>query len=140
MEVSMCLIVPIEKRLRYAGAGNSLIYIQDNELKEIKGELGSVGGYQVKMELTYIGHDLALDKPTAIYMYSDGMQDQFGGAGKKRFMSKRFKKMLFDIHKIPAATQVEVMEQFLSDWMGEESQVDDITVLGIRLDYSTQKI
>ena len=116
------------------------IYIfQNNSLDVVEGERLMVGDTQVE-NIALQNHVYSLKDIKKIYMASDGMQDQFGGAGKKRFMSKRFKKMLFDIHKIPAAIQVEVMEQFLSDWMGEESQVDDITVLGIRLDYSTQKI
>jgi len=137
MELSICLILPTLQKMRYSGAGNSLLYTQHNKLSEIKGELGSVGGFQVKRELTYIGYDLALDTPTMIYLYSDGLQDQFGGVGKKRFMTRRFRNMLFDVHKISVDLQAEVIEEYLVDWMGKEHQIDDITVLGVLLDFSS---
>ncbi len=68
-----------------------------------------------------------------IYMFSDGFLDQFGGPKGKKFMSKNFKKLLLNMQTIPLKEQGAALEEVLLDWMGEISQIDDILVMGLRI-------
>jgi serine phosphatase RsbU (regulator of sigma subunit) len=74
------------------------------------------------------------DEKTSIYMLSDGYFDQFGGIEDTKFNSKRFKKLLIDNRHLPMIEQKEVIRQTLADWKGDREQVDDILVLGVKLD------
>jgi serine phosphatase RsbU (regulator of sigma subunit)/outer membrane protein assembly factor BamB len=73
------------------------------------------------------------DEGYNIYMFSDGFLDQFGGPRGKKFMSKNFKKLILELQSIPLKDQGAAMDKVLTGWMGEISQIDDILVMGLRL-------
>ena len=144
MDIAICTIDIIPEnfpnsnyvpKLQFAGAGNPLIYVQNNQLHRIKGNRISVGGYRNFNIIPdhFDNHVVAIDQPTMFYIFSDGFQDQFGGEGIKKFMVKRFRQTLFDIHHLPIEEQKQQLESILTDWQGHHDQVDDILVLGVKL-------
>lgn len=134
MDIS--LVVWDKKRncLEFAGAKNPIVYIQNGELHQIKGDRMPIGGEQREVERVFTKHEITLDSPVTFYIFSDGYQDQFGGMQNKKFMSKRFRQLLFDIHKKPMAEQQEHLNKVFEDWMGKDhNQIDDVLVIGARL-------
>ncbi|GAA4838287.1 hypothetical protein GCM10023331_24320 [Algivirga pacifica] len=134
MDMALCVIDTTKKTLSFAGAKNPLLYIQDGEVNVIKGTKCSIGGELLKQvdvnyEATVISYK---EKPITFYIYSDGYQDQFNPQGKK-FMSKRFRQTLSDSHDIPMNYQKQELMLRLREWMGDESQIDDILVIGGRI-------
>jgi serine phosphatase RsbU (regulator of sigma subunit) len=69
----------------------------------------------------------------SIYMFTDGYLDQFGGTRGKKFMSKNFKKMILELQSVPLKEQGTAMEKVLTNWMGQIRQIDDILVMGLRM-------
>ncbi|EAY30244.1 7TM diverse intracellular signaling domain-containing protein [Microscilla marina] len=135
MDVSLVVIDPERKTLDFAGAKNSLLYVQNGILTEVKGDKQSVGGEQREKNRIFSSHTIDIQSSTMIYLYSDGYQDQFGGANDKKFMKKHFRKLLFSIHQKTAAEQHDHLETTLNNWMGKGGQIDDILVLGARLEF-----
>jgi len=78
-----------------------------------------------------------LEKGDAVYLFSDGYADQFGGpesyAGGKKFKYNRFKNLLVDIHQKPMTKQKEILVQEFEAWKGKLEQVDDVCIFGIRI-------
>ena len=68
-----------------------------------------------------------------MYLFSDGYADQFGGAKSRKLMYKRFRELLISISYLPMVEQRNQLDDFLSDWMGDEEQVDDIIVMGVKV-------
>jgi len=66
-------------------------------------------------------------------MFSDGYADQFGGPENKKFFTRRFEELLFEIHTKPMEDQKEILKNTLYEWMGSNDQVDDILVIGIKI-------
>lgn len=125
-----------EKRIRFAGAKNPLIYVQEQEVIQVGGSRQSIGGlvFQTPKDgLLFEEHAFHFQKPTWLYIYSDGYQDQFGGDDHRKFMSKRLRALLGEIHTMPAARQEAKLGQTLTAWQGKEPQTDDVLVLGIRV-------
>lgn len=135
MDVSLVVISPEHKTLDFAGAKNSLVYMQNNELTEIKGDKWSVGGEQREENRVFSCHTVDISTSTMIYLYSDGYQDQFGGSEDKKFMKKNFRELLFQIHQQPMEEQHQHLDKTLKNWMGKGGQIDDILVLGARLGF-----
>jgi serine phosphatase RsbU (regulator of sigma subunit) len=144
MDMAVCTIHQVPQyfqdlfgkpRIEFAGAKNSLVYIQHGEMKEIKGNKAPIGGYLYEEELEFTKHTIDISVPTTLYMFSDGYQDQFGGKNKRKFMVTRFRKLLLEIHEQPMSEQEKILTTSLEDWMGEgeHSQVDDILVMGIQI-------
>jgi serine phosphatase RsbU (regulator of sigma subunit) len=78
-------------------------------------------------------HEIPLEKGDRIYMFSDGITDQFGSLGQKKLSKKRFFHFLAETSHIPIDSQNKAMEAFLQDWQGKEEQTDDILVIGFEV-------
>ncbi len=133
MDLALVVIDHEGKKIEFAGAKNPLVYIQEGTLHEIKGDKFPVGGYAHAKEQSFAKHVIDTSKPTTFYVYSDGYQDQFGGPKGRKFMSRRLKNLLLEIHPLPMKEQKQVLENHLQEWMGEQNQVDDILVIGVHL-------
>jgi len=110
----------------------------DNQLFEIKGDKIPIGGQMGNRERVYTKYTIALAAdqehiPTTFYLCSDGMQDQFGGIKNKKFMGKRLKALLQEIHYKPLQEQKILIEKALNDWKGTNEQTDDILIVGVRV-------
>jgi len=106
--------------------------IHDDEyiLLQIRGDQMPIGISEKKLPFT---STTLKDEGFNIYMFSDGFLDQFGGPQGKKFMSKNFKKLILELQTRPLKDQGAEMERILLGWMGEISQIDDILVMGLRL-------
>ena len=77
---------------------------------------------------------------TKVYLMTDGYADQFGtilgeennGTGKK-FRIKRLREKLVEIQGFPMTLQHNELHTTLSIWKGALEQVDDITLIGVKL-------
>jgi hypothetical protein len=52
---------------------------------------------------------------------------------RERLMSRRLRETLQNIQPLAMPEQKSTLEQFLANWQGEEKQIDDILVVGIRM-------
>jgi serine phosphatase RsbU (regulator of sigma subunit) len=132
MDAALCIYRNSTRTLQFAGAKNPLVYIQNNELYQIKGDIHSIGGSRSKNNLFYKKHEIKITEPTMVYLFSDGYRDQFGGNENQKFMAKRFSKLLLDIHHLPLEEQSNKLSQAFEKWKGHNDQTDDVLVMGIR--------
>jgi serine phosphatase RsbU (regulator of sigma subunit) len=135
MDAALCIYRKQRQVLEFSGAKNPLVYIQDNALHQIKGDIHSIGGSKSKPSLSFRKHIIAIDRPTIVYLFSDGYRDQFGGNDNAKFMGKRFHQLLLEIHKLPMEEQRDVLDKTIEAWKGTRTQTDDILVMGIKLGY-----
>jgi len=133
MDMALCVIDPSKKKLHYAGAYNPLILIRGQELIQYKADKLPIGSVEGDIMPKFTNHEIEIQEGDCLYMFSDGYPDQFGGPKGKKFMSKRFRELLFDIHEKPIDEQEKILDQTLKDWMGDTEQIDDILVIGIKL-------
>lgn len=133
MDISLCTIHLERKVLKYAGAMNSLYYIQNEEQFEIKADRRSIGGSQKEDQRIFTKHELDISVPTTFYLTTDGYLDQFSGLDHKKFMSKRFKDLTFEIHDQPMSSQKKHMDDTIRTWMDGCDQIDDILVIGVKI-------
>lgn len=135
MDIALCSVKKKEKVLEFSGARNPLIYIQNNELHEIKGDRFSIGGLQrEEVDRKFNLHQIKIDKPSYFFIFSDGYQDQIGGEKGKKFMGKRFRELLLSIYNLPEEEKVRKLDEAIDEWRGKDyPQVDDILIIGFGL-------
>jgi serine phosphatase RsbU (regulator of sigma subunit) len=121
---------PESNKLLYSGAFNPLILIHADEIYDIKADRIPIGFYEKDGNFTL--HEIEIEKNDTIYLFSDGIIDQFGGSANKRFMIKRLKELLLGNYKKTMIRQKEILIEELNRWKGDLVQTDDILVLGIR--------
>ncbi len=132
MDIALLAFHMDEMKVQYSGAYNPLYLIRDGELLETKPNRMPVGLHQRDKE-PFTNHIIDIKKGDVMYIFSDGYIDQFGGPKGKKFMSKKFKELLMEIHKKPMEEQKEILTKRNLEWRGEIEQVDDIIVIGIRV-------
>ena len=74
-----------------------------------------------------------LEKDDLIILFSDGYADQFGGEKGKKLKSSQFRNELLLTADMKNTDMYEHIKKFLTDWMGSFDQLDDITVMGIKI-------
>jgi len=138
MDMSLCIIDMEKMRLQYAGAYQPLYLIRKGVLKEFKADKMPIG-ISSKAGRSFNNYEIKIIKNDSIYLFSDGFVDQFGGENGKKLLSVRFKKLLVDIQDNIMHDQNEILDHSINEWMGltdlykKHEQVDDITVLGIKI-------
>lgn len=136
MDMALCVINKKKNILEFSGAKNPLVYIQDGDLQQIRGDYMPIGGFQKEdyEKRKYEKHTISIDKPTCCYIFSDGFSDQIGGPEGRKYLTKRFREFLFSIHANPMEKQKELLEAELDNWIGTNfNQVDDILIMGFKL-------
>jgi serine phosphatase RsbU (regulator of sigma subunit)/FixJ family two-component response regulator len=125
------------QKLYYAGANRSLVILRKGEVLQIQADRMPIGYFNPILgeveRKSFNCHQAVLEKGDRIYMFSDGITDQFGSSGQKKLSKKRFLHFLIENSHIPMEGQNKVLEAFLEDWQGEEEQTDDILVIGLEV-------
>lgn len=129
MDMSLVLIDSMNHTFTCSGANNPVYYVTDEGLTEIKAVKNPIGIHP--NEIPFTDKVIPAAKGSMVYLFSDGYYDQINPDGKK-FLSKNFRKMLEEIHHKPAGEIGEYLLSTFLDWKGEEDQVDDVLVIGIR--------
>ncbi len=137
LDIALCKINTETNIMQYAGAYNPLIIIRDKKLIEYKGTRNPIGAYP--KEKTFKNNKIKMQNNDYIYLYSDGFQDQAREKDNKKFMAKKFKEMLLDIHEIPMNLQKNKLNNVLKNWKGKNKQTDDILVFGMKFINKNQK-
>lgn len=131
MDMALCVFDPHTLELQYAGANNSLYHLRRKKLTEIKADKMPVGINAVE-EDSFTNHAMQLKPGDLVYIFSDGYADQFGGPMNKKFKYGPFKELLIRISNLPMQEQKEELNRVIDQWKGNEPQIDDILVLGIK--------
>jgi serine phosphatase RsbU (regulator of sigma subunit) len=119
--------------IEYAGANNPLWMVRDGEILETRGDRQPVGFFGDNLDTPYTNHTVEIQPEDAIYLFTDGYADQFGGPNGKKFKYSQFKKLIVDVNDKSMSDQRDILNDRIEDWMGvEEEQIDDILVIGIR--------
>jgi len=134
MDVCLCRFEPAEKKqtkVVYCGAKRPLYYLENGNVKQIKGNLKSVGGrYYDEME--FVQHDLILPKGTRLYLTTDGFSDQ-NNKKRDRFTNARMVEMFAQTATKSLEVQQIMLEDELDKHQGDARQRDDITLIGVEL-------
>jgi serine phosphatase RsbU (regulator of sigma subunit) len=78
-------------------------------------------------------HEIDIFRGDTFYLFSDGFPDQFDSRNIKKFGYRKFREQLLKNNSKSIAESKIILEKVLSEWMGENSQIDDIMVIGFRI-------
>ncbi|MFL5753439.1 MAG: tetratricopeptide repeat protein [Bacteroidia bacterium] len=131
MDIALCCIHS-NGQLEFSGANNPLWIIREGKCIEFKGDKQPIGIYSGEA-LSYTRHDIQLKKGDAVYTFTDGFADQFGGVKGKKFKYKQLQELLLNNFSRPMREQKELLSATYESWRGQLEQVDDILVIGVRI-------
>lgn len=135
MEMALCKFTceGNKKTLTFAGANRPVYIVRKGEIHCYEGNRLAIGGHWFGNEKEFSQIEIPIEKGDAVYLFSDGFIDQFGGPGSKKFMKKKFKEMLIEVAELPMESQKQGMHRRLVKWQGSNMQVDDILIMALRV-------
>ena len=155
MDISICIYNKETSELEFSGANNPLYIVrkkdmvpihchkqlenEDFNLYEIKGDRMPISIYDNMAP--FKRHTLHLLKNDRLYLFSDGICDQFGGPNGRRFMNNSLKAALMETLTPEIKDQKQLLEKRIDEWQAfinpktdqPFDQVDDICLMGIRI-------
>ncbi|MEF8844420.1 MAG: SpoIIE family protein phosphatase [Bacteroidales bacterium] len=132
IDMAFCVVDQKNMQMDFAGAFNPLYLFRNGDFYKYEADRMPVGIYHTEKE-SFTNHRINIKKGDVLYMFSDGYVDQFGGQRNKKFKPKKFINLLSEIHQKPMEEQHQILNQTFRQWKGDNFQVDDILVMGIRI-------
>ncbi len=133
MDIAILVIPKEGNKVEYSGANNPLWQIRNGEILETRADRQPVGFFGDNLKTPYTNHEIEVHQGDALYLFSDGYADQFGGPNGKKFKYSQFKSLLLGVQEETMDSQKDILNTRIEEWMGdEEEQIDDILIVGIR--------
>jgi serine phosphatase RsbU (regulator of sigma subunit) len=137
MDASLAALDVKNRTLLWSGANNPLWIIRKDSgtneyvFEDIKADKQPIGkGYETKPFTT---HQIQLNEGDTIYLFTDGYADQFGGEENKKMTKAKFRALLLSLAPLPMEKQRTALLDYHDQYRGNEDQVDDICVIGVRV-------
>lgn len=141
IDVALVIIDTETRVLHYAGAFRPLIVVREGEMMKKDADRMPIGVHYKAAE-HFTDHEMLLERGDRLYMFSDGITDQFGYNEKgevHKFTAKRMYNLLSGSSRDPFSVQQTKIEMALDNWRleglrttGEKyEQTDDIVLVGI---------
>ncbi len=120
----------------FSGANQPLWLVRKSEegykVIEYKGDRMPIS-YHQRME-PFKSHRISVQKGDQIYLFSDGYRHQLGGNNfDVKFGKENFQKLILDNAHLPMDNQKNIVEDTFFRWVRGYDQLDDITVMGLRI-------
>jgi serine phosphatase RsbU (regulator of sigma subunit) len=119
-------------KLTYSAANNPIWIVREKELLEFDPDKMPVGKHD-RDNIPFTQHEIELQKGDVVYAITDGMPDQFGGPNGKKYKYKPLKKLFISVSHLPMQEQKSIISISLNSWKGDLEQVDDVTVVAIKV-------
>lgn len=129
--MDMAIISFNDNELIYAGANSCALLIKDNELSELKPDKQPIGSYEKHSDFSE--QKINIGDNLRVYLFSDGVVDQFGGPQGKKLKVKLFKEWLASTINLSMKEQKKEIGDKLNGWKEGYEQTDDISLIGISL-------
>ncbi|MFN5417843.1 MAG: PAS domain S-box protein [Flavobacteriia bacterium] len=132
MELGLCIYDKNNKKLLFAGAGLGILYFQNGEEIHVRGQRTTIGEIQ-HPDFVFENSEVQIKGDEYFFMATDGYQDQLGGEKYKRFSKNRLIILLNEIKEKEASVQESILGTTIDAYIGENSQLDDYTVIGFKI-------
>jgi serine phosphatase RsbU (regulator of sigma subunit) len=118
--------------MRYCSAKINIILVRRGfatKLKNNRTAIGCIteGRYNPK------SHSLQLERGDRVYVYTDGIIDQFGGASDKKLGTKNLSAFLEKIAAGSIENEKDQLDKLLRSWQSGYEQTDDMTIFGLQV-------
>ncbi len=132
MDMALTIFDFQNNTMQFAGAHQPVLILRDDELTEIKGDKMPVGIHMME-KLPFNEHEVQLNPGDQIYMFSDGITDQFNALNKQKLSKKRFKELVQNFGNMPMKQQYLRFNTAFDVWQGDNKQIDDMLLIGVKV-------
>ena len=118
--------------IEYVNANRPLYIISNDELITLASENVNIGGY-ADFNSVIPTKTINIKKEDLLFLFTDGVTDQFGGDRNKKYNPARLRQFLLMNNHLPLEELKERLSKEISDWQGTYEQTDDILLIGLKI-------
>lgn len=135
MDIILCSFDYGMTEVQFAGANRPFWLVRNGELQEYKTDKQPIGGENLAEDVEFRIFTVELEPEDRIYLFTDGITDQFGGPDDKRFGTPRLRQTILNIWNEPSMAKQRALFNNIwkREWMGDNPPTDDATLVGIRI-------
>lgn len=133
MDIALVSINLTDLTLEYSGAFCPLFIIRRDNLMQYDATRLMIGSLLGSRANRYKNQHIELRSGDRIYLFTDGILDQFGQKIDKKFGYARVRNALVDSNHGNMLTQKILFQKKWLEWKGDRIQVDDALLLGIQI-------
>jgi PAS domain S-box-containing protein len=134
MDIAFCQFSNDLKKLYFAGAHRPLYIQRGDELIHISGNRRAIGGITPKKKAKdFVLHEIDLLKNDRIFIFSDGLSDQFKEGSFEKFQEKQVRNIISSNPNVDLKEMHTIFAEKLANWQGNYRQIDDILLIGIQI-------
>jgi len=130
-DAAVCIFDTKKNILSYAGANLPLILLRKKNIISYAPDEMPVGTY-ITMK-PFKNNIINIQEDDILYLFTDGITDQFGGSKNQKFSFHRLKKILTDNADEPLFIQKEQLKKMFRNWKGKQKRTDDALITGFKL-------
>ncbi|HQS02691.1 MAG: serine/threonine protein phosphatase [Halothiobacillus sp. 35-54-62] len=126
----------IQQHLVFASARNPLFIMglnNEEAIDVVPGDRKGAGYANTPMDATWHNHTLPITEAKRIFLITDGVIDQVGGAKKIALGKRRLSQILTESRNATASAQQAAFEEAFAHYQGQEKRRDDVTLLALDL-------
>lgn len=136
MDMALCCIYEESGKtmMEFSGANNPcwIVSGKDGQVTELSPNKQPIGYFENFKPFSNI--KIALEKGDAVYLFSDGYADQFGGPSGKKFKYSQLKSLLqINPNGMSMKEREKMLKETFTEWRSTYEQLDDVCVLGVRI-------
>ncbi len=132
LDVAVCLFNLKTNEMVFSSAMRPLLLFQNNKLEYIRGSKFSIGASQHFANKEFKEHNFKLQNNDCIYLFTDGVPDQFGGENGKKLKISGLQKWIAEINSLPMNEQHNKIISLFNSWKAMQAQIDDVLFIGIK--------
>ncbi len=144
MDCALVIISRSRMTVDFAGARRPLIKISNGEVSEIKPDKICIGNNILRNNATFTNSVVHIEKDDMLYVFSDGIADQFGDEDcATKFGNRQLKELLGEVSYLETRIQKSVIDSAVQNWasgpflagLAERTapQLDDQLLIGVRV-------
>ncbi len=134
VDMALCSFDIKNKKLLFSGAYLPLVIARDNDLLILSYTHTTVGYCDYMKEFS--DQEVEIKDGDMVYLFTDGYYDQFNKDMTSKFYKKSFYELIRSIASLSIKEQYKIIKETFEKWKGDGQQTDDITVLGVKVDFS----
>jgi serine phosphatase RsbU (regulator of sigma subunit) len=131
MDIALCKIDFAQKKVFFSGAMRPLYHFRHSTLTEYKGDKVPIA-FNFEDRKNYTVVETSFENGDVIFLFSDGITDQFDANDRKKFGSKKLRELL-EGNAADFENLQKTLENDFYAWKGATNQTDDVIFIGIKL-------
>lgn len=153
MDIALCKIDTKKQIVEFSGAHRPLYMLHEGNIIEFEGDGRAIGGNPLRemmlarkfnkkqkkgekiksVDEKFSAHEIKYNKGDRLFMFSDGLPDQFKGEEPPKYSNERIREFIIANANHPINELHDIFRDDFNEWKAEGPQLDDVLLIGIQL-------